>query len=195
VEPGSTETSALPVNVDQCNGSGKGGGGTVTCTVKVTNNIIPPVEPPPVENPPVANPVAPVTPTPVTPTPVTPTPVTNPVATVTPTLIANPVMTVTPSDTAGPAIQPLASAPLGATVTTTTLALSPVASPITVSTQRSGLGVQAAQAAPSPSLPATGAAIQWQLLLAGTAIVLGGLMLLVSQSQRRTRRQRPITGV
>ncbi len=38
----STQTSALPVTVDQCNGSGNGDGGIVICTVRVTNNIIPP---------------------------------------------------------------------------------------------------------------------------------------------------------
>ncbi|MDQ3305774.1 MAG: LPXTG cell wall anchor domain-containing protein [Actinomycetota bacterium] len=55
------------------------------------------------------------------------------------------------------------------------------------------MGERARRAA--PSLPVTGAAIGWELFLAGLAIVLGGLLVLVSQSQNRARRQRSITGV
>jgi hypothetical protein len=44
----STSTSAdLVTSVDQCNGSGNGGGGTVVCTVDVTNNITGTVTPTP----------------------------------------------------------------------------------------------------------------------------------------------------
>ena len=37
----------LVTSIDQCNGSGNGGGGTVTCTVDVTNNIVGTVTPSP----------------------------------------------------------------------------------------------------------------------------------------------------
>lgn len=37
--PSSTSSSDLVTTIDQCNGSGNGGGGTVTCTVDVVNNI------------------------------------------------------------------------------------------------------------------------------------------------------------
>ncbi|MEA2452185.1 MAG: hypothetical protein QOG04_895 [Actinomycetota bacterium] len=37
--PSTTMSSQLVTSVDQCNGSGNGGGGTVECTVQVTNNI------------------------------------------------------------------------------------------------------------------------------------------------------------
>lgn len=37
--PSTTTSSDLVTTIDQCNGSGNGGGGTVTCTVEVINNI------------------------------------------------------------------------------------------------------------------------------------------------------------
>ncbi|MCA1684254.1 MAG: hypothetical protein LC708_03910 [Actinobacteria bacterium] len=40
-----TSSNELVTSIDQCNGSGNGGGGTVTCTVDVTNNIVGTVTP------------------------------------------------------------------------------------------------------------------------------------------------------
>ena len=37
--PTTTPSDQLTTSVDQCNGSGNGGGGTVTCNVTIINNI------------------------------------------------------------------------------------------------------------------------------------------------------------
>ena len=42
-----SNSTDLVTSIDQCNGSGNGGGGTVTCTVDVTNNIVGTITPSP----------------------------------------------------------------------------------------------------------------------------------------------------
>ncbi len=63
----------------------------------------------------------------------------------------------------------------------------------TRSARDSGLGGQAGRA--TRNLALTGAAIRWELFLAAMAIVLGGLMVLLSQPRRGAHRRRSVTGV
>jgi hypothetical protein len=86
MDPASTMTSTLPINVQQCNGSANGNGAPsrMNCTSTVTNDVIlaatatptaTPVPPTATLVPPTATPVPPTpTPVPPTPTPVPPTP-------------------------------------------------------------------------------------------------------------------------
>jgi hypothetical protein len=76
--------SALPLTINQCNGTATGGGSNVTCTASIANAfspVPPPVTTPPVTTPPVTTP--PVTTPPVTTPPVTTPPVTTPPVTAT----------------------------------------------------------------------------------------------------------------
>ncbi len=77
--------SALPLSVNQCNGTATGGGSSVTCTVSVANvfeQVAPPVTTPPVTTPPGTTP--PVTTPPGTTPPVTTPPGTTPPVTTAP---------------------------------------------------------------------------------------------------------------
>jgi hypothetical protein len=93
----STQTTALPVSIDQCNYSGNGNGSFVTCTASIQNIVVPAeVEEPEPE--PTDEPTA--TPTPTTPPSETPT--TPPSETPTTPPTAPETVTPTPSDTPTP---------------------------------------------------------------------------------------------
>ena len=82
VDTGSTETAAFPMTIEQCVGSGNGGGGFVTCSVSLRTNVIAAGQPTPTEpepptptEPEEPTPTEPEEPTPGTPpTPGAPTP-------------------------------------------------------------------------------------------------------------------------
>jgi hypothetical protein len=123
------DASALPLSINQCNGTATGGGSSVTCTVTIANvftPVTPPVTIPPVTIPPVTIPpvtIPPVTIPPVTIPPVTIPPVTIPPVTIPPVTI--PPVTIPPVTIPPVTIPPVTIPP----VTTPPVTIPPVTFP------------------------------------------------------------------
>ena len=116
------DATALPLTINQCNGTATGGGSSVTCTVSIADifsSVTPPATSPPVTTPPVT--IPPVTTPPVPPVttpPVTTPPVTTPPVTIPPVIIppvTTPPVMIPPVTTRVTTTSPVTSSPVTTT--------------------------------------------------------------------------------